>query len=162
MNRLLIILAIGIAIVALFFLNQGIKKASPTDEDLQQAQEAAQKAAPPPSAPTPTPTPIPAHVQQTLLVEETVGDPNTALHHLEVGWIYDEATLAHPEILKAALQKIRNYVQQSQGTTSAEIVDLDVPVEDRSPAARKVQFLGVLLDGKLIDKGDWKLGSSFK
>ena len=56
MNRLFLIVGIAIAIVALMFLSQGIKKAAPTDEDLQQqaqqdAQKEAAKTAPPPPCP---------------------------------------------------------------------------------------------------------------
>ena len=62
--------------------------------------------------------------------------------------MYDEANQAKPETLTVPLQTIRDYVQQSGGTASAEIVDLDVPAEDRSPAAQGVTELGVMVDGK--------------
>ena len=149
MNRLFLMIGVGIAIVALLFLSQGIKKASPTDEDLQkQAQEAAQKNAPPtpPSAP-PAKIPSAADAQPP---EEALGDPATAKYHIFVGWVYDEANQAHPESLETPLQVVRGFVAKSQGKLSAEIVNLDVPVEDRSPAAQKVTELGVNIEGHKI------------
>ena len=149
MNRLFLMIGVGIAIVALLFLSQGIKKASPTDEDLQkQAQEAAQKNAPPtpPSAP-PAKVPSAADAQPP---EESLGDPATAKYHIFVGWVYDEANQAHPESLETPLQVVRDFVAKSQGKLSAEIVNLDVPVEDRSPAAQKVTELGVNIEGHKI------------
>jgi len=146
MNRLFLMIGVGIAIVALLFLSQGIKKASPTDEDLQkQAQEAAQKNAPPtpPSAP---PAKVPS-ASDAQPAEEALGDPASAKYHISVGWVYDDANQAHPETLEAPLQAVRDFVAKSQGKVSAEIVNLDVPAEDRSPAGQKVSELGVNIDG---------------
>ena len=52
------------------------------------------------------------------------------------------------------LQAIRDYVKQSGGTVSAEIVDLDVPVEDRTPAAQAVTSLGIRMDGHPLFGGN--------
>jgi len=150
MNRLFLIVGVGIAIVALLLLNEGIKKAAPTDEDLQkQAQQESQKAAPPP-APKPSAPVKTATVTPNLPAEETVGDPATAKHHIQVGWVYDEANQANPQTLTLPLQAVRDYVQGSGGMSSAEIVNLDVPAEDRSPAAQGVMELGIIVDGKPV------------
>jgi hypothetical protein len=149
MNRLFLMIGVGIAIVALLFLSQGIKKASPTDEDLQkQAQEAAQKNAPPtpPAAPA-AKAPLAAGAQPS---EEALGNPATAKYHISVGWVYDEANQAHPETLETPLQVVRDSVAKSQGKISAEIVNIDVPTEDRSPAGQKVTGLGVYIDGRTV------------
>ena len=149
MNRLFLMIGVGIAIVALLFLSQGIKKASPTDEDLQKlAQEAAQKNAPPtpPAAPA-AKAPLAAGAQPS---EESLGDSAKAKYHIAVGWVYDEANQAHPETLDAPLQVVRDYVAKSQGKISAEIVNIDVPTEDRSPAGQKVTGLGVYIDGRTV------------
>ncbi|MDQ2800221.1 MAG: hypothetical protein M3Y13_11335, partial [Armatimonadota bacterium] len=104
----------------------------------QAQSEAQQKAVTAQATPTGPETILPP--------EETPGNPVTAKHHIEVGWIYDETNLKSPETLVVPLQTIRDFVKQQGGTVSAEIVDLDVPNEDRSPAARTVTDLGVRID----------------
>jgi hypothetical protein len=155
MNRLYLIAGVLILIVALVFLSQGIKKASPTDEELQQqAQQDAQKVQK--KAP-PAPVPVkPALTASSVLpAEEMVGNPATAQHHIQVGWIYDEADQKSPEILTGPLGVIRDYVNKSGGADSAEIVDLDVPTEDRPPAAQAVTDLGVSVDGNPVLPGNF-------
>jgi len=152
MNRLFLMIGVGIAVVALLFLSQGIKKASPSDADLQkQAQEDAQKNAPPtPPAPPPSAAAKLAADTGVQPSEETVGDPAAARHHISVGWVYDEANQAQPETLAAPIQAVRDIVTKSGGKLSAEIVNLDVPIEDRSPAAQKIVDLGVSVDSHEI------------
>ena len=161
MNRLFLIIGIAIMIAALVFLSQGIKKASPTDKDLEQqyqdaqqeaqkkAEEAQKKSAPPAAAGKPS------AATDALPAEETVGNPATAQHHIQVGWVYDEGDQASPEILTGPLQVIRGYVQSSHGTVSAEIVNLDIPTADRSPAAQAVTDSGVSVDGKPVLPGSF-------
>lgn len=152
MNRWFLILGVGILIAALAFLNQGIKKAAPTDADLQQAQQQSQP--PAPAAPPRPAAPLkPSASPAALPAEETVGDPATATHHIRVGWVYDEANQAKPETLTGPLQAIRDYASHSGGTVSAEIVNLDVPAADRSPAARVVTAPGVVVDNKTLFNG---------
>lgn len=139
MNRLLVIAGLIFLAAALVFLNQGVKKSAVSDHD---EDEQAQKTQKPPSTPG-----DPAAV---LPPEETVGDPATARHHIEAGWVYDEANQLKPETLTVPIQKIREYVSKSAGIASAEIVNLDVPVEDRTPAAQAVTALGVRVDGHPI------------
>lgn len=71
-----------------------------------------------------------------------------------MGWIYDEANQKKPETLTVPLQAIRDYVQHSGGAMSAEIVDLDIPLEDRSPAAQAVTELGIQMNGQTIHQGN--------
>ena len=154
MNRWFLIAGVGLLIAALVFLNQGIKKDSPTDEDLQQqarqAQADAQKVAPKQAAPSP-----PGAAPAALPADETVGDPAKAQHHVLVGWSYDEADQANPAILNGPLQVVRDYVNKSGGSVSAEIVNLDIPIADRSPAAKAVTVPGVVVDGKPVMPGQF-------
>lgn len=144
MKRVLIIAGLVFLAATLVFLNQGLKKSAVPDHD--EEQQAQQAKAPTPPAPV-DPKTVPAS-------EETVGDPKTARHHIEAGWVYDEGNQQKPETLTVALQEIREYVGKSGGIASAEIVNLDVPVEDRSPAARTVTELGIFVDGKPISTGN--------
>ncbi len=148
MNRWFLIAGVGLLIAALVFLNQGIKKDSPTDEDLQkqtqQAQQDAQKASVKPAAAPAKP----GSTAAALPADETVGDPAKAQHHIQVGWSYDEADQANPAILNGPLQVVRDYVKTSGGSVSAEIVNLDIPVSDRPPAAKAVTTPGIMVDGK--------------
>lgn len=157
MNRLYLIAGVLILIVALVFLSQGIKKASPTDEDLQQqAQQEAQKEQQQKTPPAPSaPTKPSLAASSVLPAEETVGNPAAAQHHIQVGWVYDEADQKSPELLTGPLGAIREYVNRSGGKVSAEIADLDVPAEDRSPAAQAVTDLGVSLDGNPVLPGSF-------
>jgi len=151
MNRLYLIAGVIILITAMVFLSQGIKRASPSDEDLQQqAQQAQQDAhdAQKKAAATPAGPPKPSRAASTLLAEETVGNSAAAKHHIQVGWVYDEADQKSPEILTGPLGVIRDYANRSGGLDSAEIVNLDIPAKDRSPAALSVTQPGVYVDGK--------------
>ena len=161
MNRLLVIVGVALMIVALAFLNQGIHKIAPTEAEVdkqqqqlaqKQAEEAQKKNAPPdkPNAPG-----NPSAAYDALPSEETIGDPATAQHNIQVGWVYDEANQARPEILIEPLQIIRDYAKSSKGTISAEIVNLDVPAEDRSPAAQPVNDLGIAVDGNPVLAGSF-------
>lgn len=142
MNRLLVGVGLVALIAALVFLNQGVKKSAvpEQDEDAPQSQ-------------TKVPT-TPVNAAAALPAEETVGNPATAKHHITVGWIYTEASYSHPEGLAVPLQAVRDVVKNSGGTASAEIVDMDVPAEDRSPAARAVTALGLSVDGKVLFDGN--------
>ena len=136
-NRVLIGGGLAVLVGALVFLNQGVKKAAVPEHDEEAAAQAKK-------APT---TPVKADA--VLASEETVGDP-AAKHHITVGWIYTYATFSHPEGLAVPLQAVRDVVKNSGGIASAEIVNLDVPLEERSPAAQTVTDLGVSVDGKTL------------
>ena len=150
MNRLFVVAGLAILIVALVFLNQGIKKSAVSDSDdtpppPQPKSAAAVKvpaATPPPNAPA------------ALPAEQAIGNPAAAKHHIVIGWSYNEANQQNPALLNAPLQAVQSYVHQSGGAVSAEIVNTDVPPSDRSAAAKNVAGDGVIVDGKPVLKGD--------
>ena len=145
-----------ILVVAFGFLTQGVHKSSLTEDqetqmaqEAQKAQEAKEKeaAAKPAGAPASDAASTPI---DTLPAEEVIGDPATAKYHIQVGWIYNNTDVVNSDKLKAALAEVRTFAQKSGGTTSAVLVDLDVPIEDRSPAAQGVVDLGVDVDDSSI------------
>jgi hypothetical protein len=145
MKRGLIVAGLVLLAAALVFFNQGLKKSAVSDEDEKpaQAQSQAQKM---PSTPV--------DLKAILPPEETVGNPATAKHHIQVGWVYEEAYYRYPESLVTPIQAVRDFVKNSGGTVSAEIVDIDVPLEDRSPAARAVTDLGLHVDDQYLYGGN--------
>ncbi len=144
-----------ILVVAFVFLKQGVHRSSLTDaQEQQMAKEAqiaqadkAEAAAKQAAATHPASPTTDASPDTTLPAEEVIGDPATARHHIEVGWIYEDTDVVNSGKLKAALAEVRTFAQKNGGTVSAVMVDLDVPTEDRSPAARSVTNLGVEVDG---------------
>ena len=142
-----------ILVVAFGFLTQGVHKSSLTEDqetqmaqDAQKAQDEKAKAA----AAKPATAPATAPGPDSPPAEEVVGDPTTAKHHIEVGWIYDDANAVDAAKLTAALAEVRTFAQKSGGTASVVLVDLDVPTEDRSPAAQGVVDLGMDVDGSSV------------
>jgi len=146
-KRLLVVGGLIFLAAALVFLNQGLKKSAVPDRDEdEQAQQS--KAAPK------APASAPPDPKAVLAAEETAGDPAKAIHRIQAGWVYDENNQQKPETLSVPIQTIRDYVQRSGGIASAEIVDLDVPVEDRAPAAQAVTELGISVDGRPVSTGN--------
>lgn len=145
MKRVFLIVGLVLLGGALVFFNQGVKKSATPDhdEDGNAPQAQAQKS---PSAPGASSAALPP--------EEAVGDPATATHHITVGWVYDEMNQQKPETLTVPIEMVRDLVGQSAGIASAEIVNLDIPVEDRSPAAQAVTELGVRVDGNPLSEGN--------
>jgi hypothetical protein len=147
MNRLFVITGLVILVIALVFLNQGINKSGVSDD----------AAAPPPAAartrPSPAAAPGPA-ASTALPAEQAVGNPATATHHIVIGWSYNDTNQQKPNALNAPIQAVQTYVQQNGGKVSAEIVNVDVPAADRSPAAQGAAANGVFVDGKPVFKGD--------
>lgn len=147
-----------ILVVAFAFLKQGVHRSSLTGDQeqrmMQEAQKAqadkAKEAAKQAAATPPAPPAANASPDTTLPAEEVVGDPATAKHHIEVGWIYEDTDVVDAGKLKAALAEVRDFAQKSGGTVSAVLVDLDVPAEDRSPAAQEVVDLGAEMDGQSV------------
>lgn len=150
MNRFLIVVGLVVLGSVVVFLGRGVNQnAVPErgdDDPPPRSQQKPLPKTPPASAAAPVDGRDPS--------EEAVGDPATAKRHLLVGWVYDESNQAKPETLAAPLQAVRGYVQRSAGTASAEIANLDVPQEDRSPAAQAVTDLGVSLDGRPLTEGN--------
>lgn len=164
MNRWFVISGLVILVLALGLLTQGVRKAAPTEaqaqQDAQAAQQAKAKQNPPPLPNPPAPKASPAEAPAAASgaagppAEETVGDPVKARHHIEVGWIYEEGSAPNADKLNATLDEVRQLARKSGGSISAEIVDLDMPAEDRSPAAQGVTDLGVTVDGQTVSDGN--------
>ena len=148
MNRLFVGGALVILIVALVFINQGVKKSGTPDHD--------EDAPPPQSAPAAqkpaVKVPGMASTAADLPAEQTVGNPASAKHKIVVGWSYNKTSQQKPETLAAPLKAIQEYAQKTG--SSVVIVNTDVPVSDRSPAAQAVTGNGVFVDGKPVVAGD--------
>ncbi len=154
MNRLFVIAGLVILVVALVFINQGVNKAGQPDHD-EDAPPPIAKSAPTTKVPaTKVPGMTPAAGGDQLPAEQTVGDPATAKHKVVVGWSYNEASQQKPDTLAAPIKAVQEYAQKTGGTVSVEIVNTDVPVSDRSPAAQAVTKNGVFVDGKPVVSGD--------
>lgn len=147
MNRLFVVTGLVILIVALVFINQGIKKAGVPDHD---------EDAPPPAAKSAPAAPVklPSTIANDLPAEQAVGNPVAAKHHITVGWSYSNASQQKPETLTAPIKAIQDYAQETGSRVSVEVVNTEVPASDRSPAARSVTGNGVFVDGKPVFKGD--------
>ncbi len=150
MNRLFVVAGLAILVAALVFLNQGIKRTGQpdADDDAPPPQTAAQPAPQKPAVLPPSVSPA------TLPAEQTLGNPATAKHHITVGWSYNENNQKQPDSLSMPLQAVQDYVAKSGGSTSAVIVNTDVPASDRSSAAQAVTANGVSVDGKPVITGD--------
>ena len=146
-KRILLVVGVIFLGAILVFLNQGLKKSAAPDvdedEQAQQSKAVAVKTPPPPIDP-----------KTVLAADETVGNPAKAIHRIQAGWVYDENNQKKPETLAIAIQRIHYYVEKSGGIASAEIVDLDVPAEDRTPAAQGVTKLGISVDGVPVSSGN--------
>ncbi|MBV9850122.1 MAG: hypothetical protein JO250_10655, partial [Armatimonadetes bacterium] len=93
------------------------------------------------TAPSPAPaTPPPS--------EEIIGSPSAAKYKITVGWVYDATTQANWAALTQTLDVARKFAMAHRGKVSLVIADLDVPPEERSPAARTVTEQGFTLNGK--------------
>lgn len=150
MNRLFVIAGLVILVIALIFLNQGIQKAGPPDSEDAPPTAAAPAAKTPAAPPGPS---APASDTSALPAEQTLGNPATAKHHIQVGWSYSGSSRQKPETLRDPFRAVDAYVRQS-GNVSAEIVSVDVPAADRSPSARTIPGRGVYVDGKKVIDGD--------
>lgn len=150
MNRVFVIIGLVILGIGLVYLNQGISKTAPTEDAAEQTQREQEQVQSDAQQKAITAQATPSGPETALPSEETIGNPASAQHHIEVGWIYNEDNLKNPETLFTPIQTIRDFVNQQGGTTSAEIVDLDIPSVDRSPAARAVTDLGLHIDGTYV------------
>lgn len=143
-----------VLVLAFGFLKQGVHKSSMTEDEQQQAAQEAQKAqadkAEASAKKTAASAASAAPGADDPPAEEVIGDPATAKHHIQVGWIHNDTDVVDANKLKAALGEVRAFTLQSGGACSVVLVDLDVPAEDRSPAAKGVTDLGVEVDGQSI------------
>jgi len=144
-----------IALLALLgVLNQGLTHNAQKDND---------EATPPKTdAKTPAPAAAPStasDVKVSLPAEEIIGDPAKAKTRILVGWTFDETNQPAPQSLGEALQAVRGMAQKSKGAVAAVIVNLDVPEEELSPAARTVTKQGIQIVGARTSQMDGNPGS---
>ena len=136
MRQGVLIVSVIILVAALAMLNNGIHKVAPTDQEAN---------TPPPTqkAASTVTTPLPP-----LAPEEAIGDPARAKYRITVGWRYDTVNQADPSQLIQSVDVARQFAKRSSSMVAMEIVDLDVPPANRSPAARAVKTLGITINGK--------------
>ena len=144
MRQVGLIAGVLLLIAALALLNNGIGKNAQPDDDDDSGKQAQAKKAPPPPAPA-------SGAQDAIPPEQTVGNSTTAKYHVTVGWVYDAHNQAAPAALSHALDAVRQIALAHTNTVAAEIVNLDVPAEARSPAARAVGTLGVTVNGSPLN-----------
>lgn len=135
MRRLLLIIAAVLLAVVLVFVNHSIQTAAPPEHDESEAQTSQTPPAPAAGAP-----------ETELLPEETVGAAG-AKFKITVGWYYDETNQPNLKPLQDALTAVKGMVEVSRGHASVVVVDIDLPMEDRTPAARAVTEPGVSING---------------
>ncbi len=154
--RTVLITALLLLIVALAFLNDRINTTSSSGRQKPSA-----------AALQTLPGKLSGHDMETALAtdlqpEVTVNDPATADFRVTVGWVFDDSSQPDPTALIRALQTIKRFAGMTFGRMSVQTVDLDVPMQNRSPAARKLTRLGmaingqttVLINGKRADLSD--------
>ena len=138
MKRLLPLFAAALLVFALIFVVHRLDNAAPADHD-EDETPAAQATSP--AAPTAS-----TDSGEELPPEEMVGSAG-AKYKFTVGWYYDETNQSNTKPLLAALQAVKALIADSDGHASVEIVDVDVPPEDRSPNAQAVTEAGLGLNG---------------
>jgi len=134
MKRLAPVSAAIMLLFALAFVKHSLDKAAPGEHDEDETRAAQSSPAAAPSDPG------------GLLPEEFVGAAG-AQYKITVGWVYDEANQPNTRALQDALGAVRRRARNSNGAASAQIVNVDVPPEDRSQGARAVTDVGIFVNG---------------
>lgn len=137
MKRFAPLFAALLLVFALVFVKHNLDKAAPGEHEDEQAST---------SQSTPAKAPIPAREETEFLPEEMIGSGG-AKYKITVGWVYNETNQPDPTALQDALGTVRQLAQRSDGAISAQIVNVDVPPEDRSPGAQAVTRVGVSVNG---------------
>lgn len=137
MKRSIPIIAVVVLVILLVFVKSSLDKAVPSDHAEDKTQTSQKSSTPPSTA---------SGLETELLPEEFIGSAG-AKYKFTIGWYYDEVNQPNPKPLQDALQAVKQTVMGSDGQASAEIVDVDVPVQDRSPAAQAVTEPGIALNG---------------
>ncbi len=135
MKRFVPLVAILVLIGILALLNKNMNKSATSDED-----------APPPPPPAAKTSTTPA--ADPLPPEITLGDTSKAQYKITMGWVYDSANQPDPTALAQAIDAVRQRVAASGGRASAEIVNLDTPLDELSTGASAVSGLGVAVNGE--------------
>jgi len=146
MRRLFPIFLIAVLIGALYMVNQGISKNATKDhdEDEQQQEQKSDKPAPKSGGETGAHDMLPAEI--------TIGNPATAKYKVTLGWVYDENVLHNQAMVGQLIGSLQQWAQAGGDKVYMEIVNLDMPAEDLSPAAAQVPGLGVTINGSSIVK----------
>jgi len=137
MKRVGLIVSVLILIVALTYLNNGISRNTRPDDDDAPPQKTQAQNPPPAKPPTRTLTNPPPP-------EERAGAA-TAPYKISVGWQFDAANQADSTALVQALGAVQQFAAIHKNT-SVEIVNTDVPLEQRSPSARSVKSEGIAVN----------------
>lgn len=135
MKRFAPLLALLVLIGVLALLNRNINKSAGGDTEALPPPPPAAK-----TAVTPASDPLPPEI--------TLGSPATTHSKITVGWVYDATNQPNPAALRQAIDAVKEHVAASGGTTSAEIVNLDVPPGELSAQAGSVIGLGVAVNGE--------------
>lgn len=146
MKRYLPLVFIAIIIVAITSLNNGIRKTAPKEHDDEETAQKQKDNKPAEAAP----------VTDLIPSELIINDPEKAATKATIGWIYDPKTMADPMALRMIAGAIQAWTTSTHGKTSLVMVNLDVPKDQRSPAARNVDQLGLTIDGTSVITVDGK------
>lgn len=142
MRRLFPILLIAVLVGALYMVNQGISKNATKDHDDDDDQKQEQK------SDKPAPKPVgETGVHDLIPAEITVGNPATAKYKVTFGWVYDENVVRDQAMVSQIMGSLQQWASAGGDKVYLEIVNLDMPAEDLSPAAAQVQGLGVTING---------------
>ncbi|MEO7720143.1 MAG: hypothetical protein ABIY70_28470 [Capsulimonas sp.] len=147
------IVVILVLIAALSFLSKGMNSNARPDHD-EDEQQQSQAKEPPKPAPPGARISIPSRNGDPIPSEEQIGDPATAKHKIVVGWTYTPENQAATQNLNQTLAAVRKIAQDSHGAVSVQVVNVDVPAADRSPAAQSVNDVGIMVDGKSVGLDD--------
>jgi len=163
MNRYILpIIVVALLGFALFKLNTGMaQNAQPDhDDDAAQTQQDTSKkpAAPPPPSSTPGQAGAPATAAAPD--EVVVGDPSKAKYKITAGWSYNSANQSNSQQLTSTIDELRKVAKSSNGQVSVQIVDVDVPQDQRSPNTRSIQDVGINVNGKPVSNDNLGEGNS--
>lgn len=142
MNRLVLLL-VGLALVVLLvFVNQGMSRTAHREGESEEAPPAAKTTAE--AAPPPAESGMPVDLPPEIIIN----DPAKAKHRILLGWEYSAENQANPQKLSQAIQVVQSIAQKSGGRVAVVIVNVDVPLEERSAPARAMNDAGIVFDGQ--------------
>ena len=160
MNRYILpVIVVALLGFALFKLNTGMaQNAQPEhDDDAAQSQQDTSKkpAAPPPSTPGAAAANTPAAPDEVV-----VGDPSKAKYKITAGWSYTSNNQSNSAQLSSTIAELQKVAKSSNGQVSVQIVDVDVPEDQRSPGTKGIQDVGIAVNGKPVTTDNLGEGSS--
>lgn len=141
MRRLFPLLLIAVLVGALYMVNQGISKNATKDHDEDEQKQEQKTDKPAPKAPGET------GAHDLIPAEITIGNPATAKYKVMFGWVYDENVVRNQAMVGQMLGGLQQWAHAGGDKVYLEIVNLDMPAEDLSPAAAQVPGVGVTVNG---------------